>query len=118
MGYCHCASCRSYSGAPLTAFILWRAGDIRVTAGAEWLAAFQSSEMSLRRYCTKCGGHMMTEHPALGYTDVYAAILPTVEFRPTVHLNYEETVFRVNDGLPKLRDFPKHAGGSGEMMPG
>ena len=37
MGYCHCDSCRSYSGAPVTAFTLWKAGNIRVTRGAEWL---------------------------------------------------------------------------------
>ena len=34
-----------------------------------------------------------------------------------VHLNYEETVLPMRDGLPKLKDFPAHAGGSGETLP-
>ena len=31
MGYCHCESCRRYSGAPLSAYLLWRAEDVTVT---------------------------------------------------------------------------------------
>jgi hypothetical protein len=38
-------------------------------------------------------------------------------FRPTVHLNYAETVLPMKDGLPKLKDFPVEAGGSGEAIP-
>ena len=48
--------------------------------------------MSNRQFCTKCGGHLMTDHPPLGLVDVYAATIPTVEFTPAVHVNYAETV--------------------------
>jgi hypothetical protein len=34
-----------------------------------------------------------------------------------VHLNYAEAVLPLRDGLPKLRDMPKEAGGTGEQMP-
>jgi hypothetical protein len=34
-----------------------------------------------------------------------------------VHLNYEETVLPMRDGLPKLKDFPAAIGGFGETMP-
>lgn len=117
MGYCHCGSCRSYSGAPLVAFVLFKAEDVRVTRGAEHLGRFAKSEMSERRYCMRCGGHLMTGHPSMGFTDVHAAALPTLAFAPTVHLNYAEAVLPIRDGLPKLRDFPLEAGGSGELMP-
>jgi hypothetical protein len=60
---------------------------------------------------------VLVEHPGLGFTDVHAATLPTLPFRPTVHLNYAETVLPMKDGLPKLRDFTAAAGGSGQMMP-
>jgi hypothetical protein len=30
---------------------------------------------SIRRWCKACGGHVLTEHPNLGLTDVYAAEL-------------------------------------------
>ena len=117
MGYCHCNSCRSYSGGAVNAFTLWKKENVKVTKGAEFLGRFKKTEMSERRFCTKCGGHVMVDHPSLGFTDVYAAILPTLAFKPTVHLNYAETVLPIKDGLPKLRDFPTVAGGSGEAMP-
>jgi hypothetical protein len=116
MGYCHCNSCRSYSGGPLTAFMLWREDNVKVTKGAEFLGRFSKTEMSERRFCTKCGGHVMAEHPGLGVTSVYAAMIATVPFKPTVHLNYAEAVLPIKDGLLKLKDFPIEAGGSGETM--
>ena len=117
MGYCHCNSCRSYTGGPLVAFILWKAEDVKVIKGAELLGRFAKTAMSHRRFCTKCGGHLMTDHPDMGCTDVYAAALPTLAFKPAVHLNYAERVLPIRDGLPKLKDFPAHAGGSGEAVP-
>jgi hypothetical protein len=117
MGYCHCSSCRSYSGAPVTAFILWTSEQVSVTRGEELLGRFARTEMSHRRFCLRCGGHVMTDHPGLGLTDVHAAILPGVAFRPVVHLHYAETVLPIRDGLPKLKDFPAAVGGSGELLP-
>jgi hypothetical protein len=90
---------------------------VKITKGAELLGAFRSSEFSNRRFCTKCGGGVMAEHPSIGLTDVRPTIIPTVAFKPTVHLNYEETILPIRDGLPKLKDFPAHVGGSGETMP-
>ena len=116
MGYCHCESCRRYSGAPLSAFTLWKPENVKVTKGAEFLGRYKSSEMSDRRYCTKCGGHVIVDHPGLGLTDI-RAVLPTLAFTPTVHLNYEETVLPIKDGLPKLKDFPAAISGSGERLP-
>jgi len=117
MGYCHCNSCRSYSGAPVTAFTLWKAESVRVTRGAALLGGINKTGMTNRRFCTRCGGHLMGEHPGMGLADVLAPKLPTIPFAPVVHLNYAETVFPMKDGLPKLRDFPAHAGGSGEVIP-
>jgi hypothetical protein len=71
MGYCHCRSCRSWSGGPVNAFTLWKPAAVRVTAGAENIATFQKTEVSQRQYCRKCGGHLMTNHPPLGLVDVF-----------------------------------------------
>ena len=116
MGYCHCRSCRSWSGGPVNAFTLWKPDAVRVTSGAEHVATFQKTPLSQRQYCSKCGGHLMNTHPTLGLVDVFAATLPTLEFVPGVHVNYAETVLPMRDGLPKLRDFPAELGGSGEVM--
>jgi hypothetical protein len=116
MGYCHCRSCRSWSGGPVNAFTLWAPDAVRITAGAENLATHQQSELSQRQYCARCGGHLMTNHPTLGVIDVFAATLPNLDFKPGVHINYAETVLPMKDGLPKLRDFPADFGGSGEAI--
>jgi len=86
-------------------------------AGGEHLATFSKTPFSERQYCSRCGGHVMTNHPPIGLVDVYAATLPTLKFAPGVHVNYAQTVLPMRDGLPKLKDFPKEFGGSGETMP-
>jgi hypothetical protein len=117
MGYCHCRSCRSWSGGPVNAFSLWKPEAVKVTAGNENVAMYKKTDLSHRQYCKKCGGHLMTIHPPLRMIDVFAATLPTLKFSPAVHVNYSETVLPMRDGLPKLKDFPKEFGGSGEAVP-
>lgn len=117
MGYCHCASCRSWSAGPVNAFTLWKPENVKVTQGQDMIGHFMKTAMSDRQFCRQCGGHVMTDHPTLGLTDVFAATLPTLDFVPGVHVNYAETVLPMKDGLPKLRDFPSELGGSGESMP-
>ncbi|HYJ36726.1 MAG TPA: GFA family protein, partial [Rhizomicrobium sp.] len=66
MGYCHCSSCRSWSAGPVNAFTLWQPQAVRVVKGAEHLATFRKTDFSERQYCSKCGGHLMTNHPTIG----------------------------------------------------
>lgn len=115
-GFCHCATCRSWSAGPVNAFTLWKTEAVKVTKGESLIGEFHKTEKSLRKWCTRCGGHLMTEHPAWGLIDVYAATIPGFPFEPGVHVNYESTVLPMKDGLPKLKDFPSELGGSGETM--
>ncbi|MGD2032224.1 MAG: GFA family protein [Gammaproteobacteria bacterium] len=117
MGYCHCKDCRAWSAGPVNAFTLWQPEAVEVTRGQEYLRSYNKTEASHRQYCSKCGGHVMTDHPAGKFTDVYAAILPDLEFEPGLHVNYESAVLRIKDGLPKLKDFPAEMGGSGDTLP-
>lgn len=116
MGYCHCSSCRSWSGGPVNAFTLWKPDAVKVTKGAEHVKTFQKTPQSQRQYCAKCGGHLMTNHPSFGLVDVFASTVPSVAFKAGVHVNYAETVLPMKDGLPKLKDFPAELGGSGQMV--
>jgi len=109
MGYCHCESCRHWSAGPVNAFSLWKPESFRITRGAEHVG-------SHRKWCKLCGGHLYGEHPTMGLVDVYAPLIPSLQFKPGLHVHYQETVLRVKDGLPKLKDFPKDFGGSGEML--
>jgi hypothetical protein len=117
MGYCHCSSCRSWSGGPVNAFTLWKEDAVKVKAGAENLATFEKTSFSQRKYCKIFGGHVMAGHAPASLIDVFAATIPTLNFQPAIHVNYGETVLRIKDGLPKMKDFPAEMGGSGELLP-
>lgn len=117
MGYCHCASCREWSAGPVNAYTLWRPGAVKIASGAEHIGSFSKTPKSVRKWCKSCGGHLLTEHPAMKLVDVYAAVLPALEFKPREHLHYQEAVLRIVDSLPKHKDLPKSAGGSGVLLP-
>jgi hypothetical protein len=104
MGYCHCRSCRSWSGGPINAFSLRKPDAVKITAGAEHVGMFQKTPVSQRQYCKKCGGHLMTNHP------------PRSNILQTSTWNYAETVLPMKDGLSKFKDFPAEFGGSGEQI--
>jgi hypothetical protein len=117
MGYCHCSSCRSWSASPVNAFTLWKPENVRIVSGEEFVATFNKTPRSDRKYCSKCGGHLMANHPFWGLVDVYAATLPQLKFEPGLHVNYVETVLPMKDGLPKFKDYPAAFGGSDQQVP-
>jgi len=115
-GYCHCESCRSWSAGPVNAFTLWKPDAVTITRGANSIGMFRKTDLSSRKYCKVCGGHLLTEHPKWGVTDVYAATIPSFRHSPGLHVNYGETVLHLRDGLPKFKDMPKEMGGSGVLV--
>jgi len=117
MGYCHCESCRQWSAGPVNAFSLWKPEAVRVTQGADKIGTYNKTPRSARKFCKTCGGHLFAEHPHWNLTDVYAAVIPGFSFKPGVHVNYQESVLHIKDGLPKLKDLPKEMGGSGAGVP-
>jgi hypothetical protein len=117
MGYCHCESCRRWSAGPVNAFSLWRPDAVKITAGADNVGSFSKTPQSVRKWCKTCGGHLLTEHPAMRLIDVYPAVLSGLDFRPREHVHYQEAVLRIVDSLPKHKDLPKAAGGSGVLLP-
>jgi len=117
MGYCHCESCRSWSAGPVNAFTLWKPDAVELTRGADFVDSYSKTPTSRRKWCKSCGGHLYTEHPLWGVTDVYAASIPEFPYQPGVHVNYQETKLRIKDGLPKMKDMPKEMGGSGITLP-
>ena len=116
MGYCHCESCRHWSAGPVNAFTLWSPDAVRVTKGADNIGSYAKTPQSIRKWCKTCGGHLLTHHPLWKLTDVYAAVSPSFPFKPALHVNYQETVLPVRDGLPKMKDIPKELGGTSETV--
>jgi len=116
-GFCHCGSCRTWSAGPVNAFSLWKPDALTVTKGAELIGTFNKSEMSFRKFCTRCGGHLFTAHPPWNLIDIYVAVIPEFAFQPAVHVHYQDSVLKIKDGLPKFKDLPAEMGGSGELLP-
>ncbi len=116
-GYCHCKDCQAWSAAPINAFSLWKASDVRITKGESEIGTFSKTEHSDRKFCKSCGGHVMTAHPRMRLIDVYANLLQGYTHKATLHANYASKMVSVKDGLPKYVDLPADLGGSGEMLP-
>jgi hypothetical protein len=119
MAYCHCDSCRQWSAGLVNAFTLWQPGNFNITKGADSIAVFDkdAAGTSNRQWCTNCGGHVCIDHPPMGVVDVPAALIKGLKFTPGFHVHYQETVQHMEDGLPKFKDLPSAAGGSGEELP-
>ena len=113
MGFCHCTSCRSYSGAPFVAFTIWPKDKVKVSGE---IGGFNKVGTSDRKFCLNCGGHFMLDHPEMGVVDIRAAVFPNLPFEPKAHLFYAERVMDVADGLPKFSDMPEQIGGSGKLV--
>jgi len=123
MAYCHCDSCRHWSAGPVSAFTLWKPDNIKITRGKDNIASFDKNPgindttiNSNRKWCKTCGGHLFTDHPAMGLVDVPAAVIKGLNFKPAFHVHYQESVQPIKDGLPKFKELPAEAGGSGEML--
>ena len=117
MGYCHCESCRRWSAGPVNAFTLWKPDVVRVIRGAGNIGSYNKTTRSYRKWCKTCGGHLFTEHPEMGLTDIYAAVIPDFPYQAGVHVHYQETVLHIKDGVLKLKDVPREMGGSGVTAP-
>ena len=124
MGYCHCDSCRHWSAGQVNAFTLWKPESFKITKGSGHLAGFDKiaatkneTGPSNRKWCKTCGSHVVIEHPTMELVDIPAVIIESFTFNPAFHVHYQETVHPMKDGLPKFKDLPAEAGGSGEELP-
>jgi hypothetical protein len=117
MGYCHCEDCKSWSASPINAFSLWPTDAVRVTKGEANIATYNKTEASFRKFCKRCGGHVMSDHPGMKLVDVYVSILRDFPYQPALHVHYGNKMVSVKDGLPKFKDMPAEFGGSGETLP-
>lgn len=116
--YCHCNSCRSYTGSPVNTPVLWPRAMVKFTSGEDKLRRYSKSGHPTggRLSCSVCNGVVGAYLPDADLFDIFSGLLSDFEFKPTVHINYENAVLPIKDGLPKLKDMPEDWGGSGEMI--
>lgn len=116
--YCHCNSCRSYTGSPVNTPVLWPRANVTFTSGEDKLRRYSKSghAESGRFTCSVCDGVVGAYLAGPGLFDIFSGLFSDLDFKPTVHLNYENSVLPIRDGLPKLKDMPQDWGGSGEYL--
>jgi ADP-ribosyl-[dinitrogen reductase] hydrolase len=80
----------------------------RWTAGAENLQTYESSPGKLRRFCSKCGTHLVAERAAQPHVILRVATLDdNPELRPTLHIwTSHDVPWLVDDGdLPRYPEW-------------
>ena len=105
VGYCHCTDCRRASGAPVSAFVGFRAEEVSLAGNT--LQTFENGAVT-RSFCNVCGSPIAyydqrlegRAYFMLGSMDRPAA------YRPTLHAYVREQLPFVHmpDGLPR---YPK-----------
>jgi hypothetical protein len=112
MYHCHCQQCRRASGASFATNLLVRSESLELEAGAELLAAFESSPGKRRHFCSRCGSPLFSAADATpslrsvrgGTLDGDPGLRPGGHF----HVASRSAWFEISDELPQ------HAGGLGE----
>lgn len=101
--HCHCDSCRRQTASPVATFLILRAEDFRVTAGA--VAEFRSSPPVRRGFCPGCGSPIYYRTDARAdMVDVFIGTLDDpAAVRPDAHVHAGEQLpwFELHDTLPR-----------------
>ena len=104
-GHCHCTMCRRSHGA---GFVTWFAvpnDRFALTAGADHLERFASSDHGTRSFCRRCGSTLFcesTRHPE--YIDIVLANMDAaIDRLPEGHFYFDDRAawVHVDDALPR-----------------
>ena len=61
IAHCHCPTCRKTHGTAFSSVTAVPRESFRFTRGAGHLGAIESSPGKFRRFCSRCGSHLMAE---------------------------------------------------------
>ncbi|PZO82417.1 MAG: GFA family protein [Mesorhizobium amorphae] len=105
VSYCHCRDCRKQTGAPVSAFVGFREGDLSFTGNPQrWRVGPVE-----RSFCAQCGsqiGYRDDDLPGevylfLGFMDEPERYPPTLHAFETRRLPF----LHIDDDLPRYPDF-------------
>ena len=103
--HCHCTTCRKAHGAAFSSLSPVPRDRFRWTRGAELVAGFESSPGKFRRFCSRCGSHLIADRVGQPTVMLRLGCLDTpVTDRPKAHIWRSEaaTWFDPLDHLPAL----------------
>ena len=103
----------------MSAPVLWPRANVRFVEGEDRLRRYSKNDHPEGGVftCDNCNGLVGVALPRADLFDIFAGLLSDLEFTPTAHINYENAILPIRDGLPKLKDMPAEWGGSGEFLP-
>jgi hypothetical protein len=85
--HCHCSTCRKTHGAAFSSVAAVPRDKFRWTRGEALLAAYESSSGKYRRFCSRCGSHIMAERTAQPVVLLRLGCLDTpLTGRPQLHI--------------------------------
>jgi hypothetical protein len=103
--HCHCETCRKTHGSAFSTVSPVPREKFRFTKGAEALGAFESSPGKFRRFCTRCGSHIMAERVNQPIVLLRLGCLDTkIDARPRTHIWRSDAAswYDPKDQLPEL----------------
>jgi hypothetical protein len=87
IAHCHCQTCRKTHGTAFSSVTAVPREKFRWTRGETLLGAFESSPGKFRRFCTRCGSHIVAERVAQPVVLLRLGCLDTLlGERPQVHI--------------------------------
>lgn len=106
--YCHCESCRRSAGAPILAWAMYPAPDLKLEQGTP--AIYASTPGVERHFCSRCGTSLFFYANYLpGLVDVTVASHDEPEtLPPAMHIWEAKRLpwLQLADGLPRHEAFP------------
>jgi hypothetical protein len=108
--HCHCSRCRKAHGAAFSTFAQVRAGDLRLTAGADHLRRYRSSPPVERSFCADCGASLF--FAVESFPDLAWVAAGTFDedpgVRPEAHIfvGSKAPWFAITDALPQHAAYP------------
>lgn len=111
--WCHCADCQRVHGAAYVAESIYAAENVEVVRGETVSFALKTTP---RISCARCGTRLFADLTDIGMRGFGGYLLPQGAFNPTLHINCQEAVMPVRDGLPHYRTKPAAFGGDDALM--
>jgi hypothetical protein len=104
--HCHCTMCQRAHGAGYVTWLGVTRDQFKITAGADTLARYRSSDHGTRSFCSQCGSSLFcesTHHP--DRIDITLAnMTAAIDRQPELHVHFDDRAVWMDarDDLPRL----------------
>jgi hypothetical protein len=108
-GYCHCTRCQRRTGTAASVQARIVPGSLRITAGEEFLRAFEPPDGWAKVFCSLCGSQLWSRNPE--DPDALGVRMGALDADPGVRPSYRQFVAYAaawepipDDGLPRYAE--------------